>query len=136
LVVVIVFAIFLLLEQMQIRRTLVGWIRGSAQWVDDLLESALGAVEGLATSMTLSDLLGLLLLAGAAIFVVWRLRWRLTTMPRFIDRKCSRCGSDLHRVHRRRFDRVLNVFVPVRRYRCKNRACRWQGLRVSPPRHT
>ena len=29
----------------------------------------------------------------------------------------------------------LNLFVPVRRYRCKTSECHWQGLRVSRSRH-
>lgn len=45
---------------------------------------------------------------------------------------CPRCNSPLYRVPRRLFDRLLSLFVPVRRYRCSARekdfTCKWEGL--------
>src|SRR2546423_11222552 len=39
---------------------------------------------------------------------------------------CPRCGSPVTRVHRHRFDRVISLIYPVRRYRC--RTCPCEGL--------
>jgi hypothetical protein len=128
-------AIFLLVERMQIRQTLLGWLRqgldalkslggGATQWVVDFVENT-----------TLSDLTGYALLLIAIVFVAWRTRWRLMRMPRLTAAACPRCGSELHRIHRRPRDRLLDLFVPVRRYRCKNRDCSWRGLRVGKSQH-
>jgi hypothetical protein len=128
-------AIFLLVEQMQIRETLLGWL-------DRVLEAVVtfgGRIgQGLADfirNTTLSDLAGYTLLLIAFLFVSWRVRWRLMTMPRFTTRKCPRCGGDLQRIHRHRADRVLDLYVPVRRYRCKDGDCDWRGLRTGRRHH-
>lgn len=54
---------------------------------------------------------------------------------------CPHCHSALSRVPRRAFDRLLSLFVPVRRYRCRAVACSWEGtlrdrhLRPAPDAH-
>jgi hypothetical protein len=40
---------------------------------------------------------------------------------------CPRCAGSVERVRRRLIDRIVSVFVPVRRYRCRNDACSWEG---------
>jgi hypothetical protein len=40
---------------------------------------------------------------------------------------CPMCGGPLRRIHRRFIDRVLSLFRPVRRYRCPQPTCRWEG---------
>ena len=40
---------------------------------------------------------------------------------------CPHCGGDLMRIRRRPVDRLLSVFVPVRRFRCVNFRCIWEG---------
>lgn len=130
------FGIFLLFERMQIRQTLLRWVR--SVWAA-FARSLGSASEGLARfiqSRTLSDLTGLTFLLIAVVIILWRLRWRLLNTPRFTDRLCPQCGTAIHRVHRRGLDRVVNVLVPVRRYRCDNRECRWSGLRFGKGHHT
>jgi DNA-directed RNA polymerase subunit RPC12/RpoP len=40
--------------------------------------------------------------------------------------RCPRCsGKSLTRMHRTRFDRMISLLVPVKRYECE--ACSWQG---------
>ncbi len=129
------FGIFLLVERMQIRQTLLGWLSQGLQALRNLGGGILRGVVDFVQNTTLSDLTGYVLLLIALAFVAWRARWRLTHMPRFTRTKCPRCGTDLHRIHRSRFDLVLDLFVPVRRYRCKNHDCRWQGLRVKRSRY-
>ncbi len=127
--------IFLLVERMQIRQTILGLVRRMLQAVSGIGGGILRGVVGFIWATTLSDMLGYALLLLVAAVVVWRIRWRLMTMPRFTTRQCPRCGGDLHRIHRRRLDRVLDLLVPVARYRCKNSECRWSGLRVKRARH-
>ena len=51
---------------------------------------------------------------------------------------CPHCGYDLLRVRRRLLDRLLSLFAPTHRYRCRNHECQWEGtIRVAatdPPR--
>ena len=43
-------------------------------------------------------------------------------------RRCPRCGATgLVRVQRRAVDRLLGLFVPMRRYRCTHVECGWEG---------
>jgi hypothetical protein len=132
---VVAVAVFLLVEQMQIRETVLSWLR---QGLEALRNFGGGILRGLVDfieSTTLSDLTGYALLLAALVFVGWRARWRLMTTPRFTERQCPRCCGDLRRIHRHRLDRLVNVFVPVGRYRCRNRDCRWQGLRIRKAEH-
>lgn len=50
---------------------------------------------------------------------------------------CPHCLGSLSRVRRDLLDRLISVFVPVRRYRCPTMRCEWEGLlrisRVTPP---
>jgi hypothetical protein len=128
-------AIFLLLERMQIRETLLGWLRQGFAGLTSFGGGVLGGVVAFVRDTTLSDLTGYVLLLFAFVFVIWRTRWRLMTMPRFTARKCPRCGCELHRVHRRPSDRWVSLVVPVARYRCRNQDCRWRGLRIKRARH-
>jgi hypothetical protein len=41
---------------------------------------------------------------------------------------CPVCGSPLRQINRRTFDRLINQFYRVHRYRCSNADCRWEGL--------
>ena len=43
------------------------------------------------------------------------------------DLECPVCGTNLIRTPRRQVDRVVSLFVPVRRFRCQNFSCQWQG---------
>ena len=40
---------------------------------------------------------------------------------------CPCCGGTVHRVQRRSFDRFVNFFMPVYRYRCGSLDCDWEG---------
>ncbi len=75
---------------------------------------------------------GLLLLVASTALVAQRIRYRLQTSRGLTALKCPECGSELHRSHRHLLDRAIGCFVPVGRYRCRNRQCHWRGLRVKP----
>jgi hypothetical protein len=78
-----------------------------------------------------AEIIGFILLLIALIAIAYRLRWRVTHSKSLTQLSCPRCGGDIHRVHRHTADRIINLFVPVRRYRCWNEACTWSGLRVT-----
>ena len=40
---------------------------------------------------------------------------------------CLHCGQGTARIERRWTDRLLNLVSPLRRYRCVNTQCGWQG---------
>jgi hypothetical protein len=80
--------------------------------------------------ITLSDLVAYVLLFGAVSLAMWRTRRRLMTPSRYTALACPRCGGEVHRIHRRWYDRLLDLYVPVRRYQCKDPECCWRGLRV------
>ena len=126
----VLLAIFLLIERMNIRETLYSWVVTMLAGLNNLMASLVQGVSGFVLGTTLSDLVAYLLLALVAVLVIWRTRSRLLSEPRFITIKCPHCGSGLHRIHRRSRDRLINLFVPVRRYQCQNRDCLWKGLRV------
>lgn len=124
-------AVFLLTEQMDIRRTIWRWLR---QAMAGLGEAARRLAD-LLIPTTLSDFVGTALIIGVGVLAVWRVRWRLQRSPRFAGPVCSRCGAPAKRIHRKTLDRLVNVFVPVHRYICSNPDCRWRGLRVDPAKH-
>jgi hypothetical protein len=41
--------------------------------------------------------------------------------------RCPRCGGVVYRIHRRGFDRFVDAFIPIGRFRCKDKGCDWQG---------
>jgi len=125
----VAFGVFLLFERMQIRQSLLRWLQTGWAALARLLGTASEGLARFIQSRTLSDLTGIAFLLLAVVVILWRLRWRLLHTPRFRDRLCPECGGSLHRVHRHGLDRLVNLLVPVRRYRCDNRECRWVGLR-------
>jgi hypothetical protein len=71
----------------------------------------------------------MLLLAFLAIFA-WRALVRLAESAGLSADACPSCGRDLHRIHRSAFDRLVSRVsgIPLRRYRCSDETCGWQGL--------
>jgi len=126
---VILTGIFLLVERMDIRVTLWRWLSLLLEKLTSGLDLVIGRSVQRITSMTLSDLVGVILIVTAVVAVLWRVRWRLTHEERFAADACPVCGSELHRIHRTHLDQIVNVFVPARRHQCKNRDCNWSGLR-------
>lgn len=125
----VLLAIFLLAERMNIRQTLYSWVVNLLAGLNSLMASLVQSLSGFLLGTSVSDLVAYLLLALVAGLVIWRTRSRLLSEPRFTTTKCPRCGSALHRIHRRSRDRLINLFVPVRRYQCQDRDCHWKGLR-------
>lgn len=131
---VVMLGLFLILERMQIREAVAGWWAAAAESLKMAGSGFLRRVGRFLQDVTLSDLMGYALLAAALVLFYIRGRWRLMTMARFTARVCPKCGHGLHRVHRRPSDRLVNIVVPVARYRCRNPECDWRGLRVKKAR--
>lgn len=133
--VVILLGVFLLVEQWDIRVTV---MRTTIQTIDSLkplLKAVSERLVGYILSMTLSDLIGWVLIIATLFFILWRIRYRYTHSERLKAMACPRCKGGLVRVHRTFFDRVLGwIFLPgSRRYRCSNSDCGWSGLRHRRP---
>ena len=77
------------------------------------------------------EIIGLVLVISALIVITQRIRFRYAKSTQWDATSCPKCGSELHRVHRSLFDRILGkTFMPgARRYRCANHNCGWTGLR-------
>jgi hypothetical protein len=134
--VLVALGLFLLLERMSIRSTLSRWATAGARSAIHALGHVDNAVAEAISRLTLSDALGLILILGAVIALVLRVRWRLVRTPSLTTLRCPRCGAGIHRAHRRYSDRLMCIIVPVRRYRCSNQECRWDGLRVVVGKHS
>jgi hypothetical protein len=119
--------LFLLVERLNIRKSLVRYARAVPETAVDVVGHLVDSMDRL----TLSDLLGFVLLVGASVAIVYRVRWRLMHTTALTTIRCPQCKGEIHRVHRRVMDRVISWVVPVHRYRCSNPACRWAGRRVA-----
>jgi hypothetical protein len=126
----VILAVFLLVERMNIRQTLYALLVGLVAGLEDTIGSLIQNARDFIRDTTLSDLTAYVLLLVVFGLIAWRVRQRLMTQPRFAGAKCPRCGSDLRRIRRRWRDRVVNLYVPVRRYQCRAAECTWHGLRV------
>ena len=95
---------------------------------DSVLGTALStlSVEGGVLLMVI--FIPLALLVG--LLLAWLVVRRWLEPLRQASEKCPRCGADLRRIRRTRTDRMLSLVVPVRRFRCRNEACHWEGLRL------
>jgi hypothetical protein len=127
--------IFLLFERIQIRVTLLRWlnatIRASVGAIGRLDDAFLTFI----STIGLSELIAIPLLALTFLAVVWRVRWRTQHNPALTDLHCPRCKGNIHRVHRHTLDHLISIVVPVRRYHCTNRECGWSGIRVATRAH-
>lgn len=47
--------------------------------------------------------------------------------------RCPRCNGATNPIARRFVDLLTSIFVPVRRYRCREMRCDWEGNLRKPP---
>jgi hypothetical protein len=138
--IVVALGIFLILERMNIRARLLQWLRAAAASLFHGAGHLEKSIAAFLARTTFSDAVGYVLILAALAAIVWRIRWRMMHSPALTTLRCPRCSGDIHRVHRHLLDRLISLYVPVRRYRCTNGKCRWHGLRVgsshSPPHMT
>jgi hypothetical protein len=128
--VVVGLGVFLVVERMNIRQTLLRDLRSAASGLAQSIDRAGRAITGLIARVSLADGVGAVLIFGACLVLLLRVRWRLMRSEALTATDCPVCGGRLHRVHRRLFDRMLSWYLPVRRYRCADPKCGWGGLRI------
>ena len=129
--VVVALGVLLIFERLDIRSSMFEWF-GRVSAVAMAGVGRLGdQLDVLLARVTLSDAIGLALVLAALVVVALRVRWRLIHNPAVTLIRCPQCHGQIHRVHRRAGDRLISLYVPVRRYRCANDQCLWHGLRVS-----
>lgn len=135
-VLLVLLGVFLLLEQLDIRiaayRMVMRWLKEVDAWFEQLMQT----LSGVRSRFTLSDFVGVLLVASMGLLLTWRGRYRFVRSQYYLGETCPRCGGSLKRIHRRTFDRVLGtvLFLHFNRFRCAGEGCGWQGLR-RPIRH-
>ena len=125
-------AVFLLVERVNLRAALQAGLLSLAEGARGLAASSSAALAAASRRITISDGIAYLLLLAVTALLAWRLRSRLLSSPSLAEIQCPRCAGELRLVHRRWLDRLASLFVPLRRYRCRNRECRWSGLRTHP----
>lgn len=51
------------------------------------------------------------------------------------DDICPCCSGPVYRIQRRSFDRFVNFFIPLYRYRCGTLGCGWEGNLPAHQKH-
>ena len=127
----ILVGVFLLVERLELR----GMLRTFLEAIKELLGAFLQVVAASARTyildFTLSDVVGWGLIILMIAFIVWRVRHRFAKDEAWRAYECPKCKGPLVRIHRTRLDHFLTwAFFPGGfRYVCKNKSCRWSGLR-------
>ena len=122
--------IFLMIEPFDIREALLNTLTKLANNILAGLEGLVTRVNNRATVLSVSDVLGILLVLLAVGFIVWRIRFRFRTGKRWQSDLCPKCSSQIMRVHRNWLDHILGATLlpEARRYRCVDSECGWSGL--------
>jgi hypothetical protein len=120
--------IFLLVERMQIRVTILRVISLVWRSLSGTVGAVVRSVVYRILHITVSDLIGVVLIVLSIVIVLWRMRLRL--LQRLTGSTCPVCGGELRRSRRDWLDHLLSLLLPVAPYRCRNKECRWEGLRV------
>jgi hypothetical protein len=125
------FGLFLLVERVNLRDTIVSIMRGTSSTIAKAGNWILEGIVRYFSDISVSDMLGWLIILLVLAFVVWRVRYRFVQSDRWSADACPVCGADLHRIHRNGLDRILSktLLPEARRYRCTNPDCGWHGLR-------
>lgn len=125
--------VFLLVEQFEIRKTLLAMINRLVDFLPRFISAVKTELLVYVDSVTLSDLVGWILITLTGIVIVWRVRYRFAKSGAWRANQCPRCGGKLHRIHRNPIDRLFSwTLLPrARRYRCADPECNWAGLRRS-----
>lgn len=100
--------------------------QGGRQWVALTLDT----IRRDFASRSFLNLTALGLLVLVLLLIPWRIRVWIENAPRFNTHECPKCGRKVHRARRNISDRALGaiLFLPLRRYKCVDRNCSWNGL--------
>jgi hypothetical protein len=127
----ILLGVFLLVERLELREFLRDFLQALQDSSGTFIQVAGEKARAYILDFTLSDVVGWVLIVIMVSFIVWRVRHRFASDETWRARECPKCNGPLVRIHRRRLDRILVwAFLPGGfRYLCKNKTCRWSGLR-------
>jgi predicted RNA-binding Zn-ribbon protein involved in translation (DUF1610 family) len=116
----------LILAPDRLHDLLLSWAGG----IKLMLAHAWRAINLFLDHLTVTQLAGFVLLLAFLAILAWRVWWRLANSARLSAGACPVCGGSLYRVHRSSLDRLLGSLsgVPLRRYRCSDEDCGWEGL--------
>lgn len=125
-VVMTLLGLALILAPDRLHDLLVGWV----SWGKTVLSQLWMTFNHFLDQMTTAKLAGIALLAAVVVMLAWRQWSRLVDSERLSATTCPSCGGELHRIHRNALDRLAGSVsgIPLRRYRCINKSCGWQGL--------
>ena len=128
---IVLLGVFLVVGQVDMRATITNASQFIVEFVRNIRASASGLEVSSAVSFSTSEIVGFLFIVFAVLFVLWRIRYRFLNSDRWQSVTCPRCGDEIHRIHRSRFDRFIGkIFLPYAgRYECMNEDCYWTGLR-------
>lgn len=127
--VIAVFAIALLVSGDRVDGTK-GWINQILRGVGQFFSRMIEILRLDIGKLTPSDFVALGALLVVGFLILWRIRGRISNAPQFNVKVCPRCGSKLHRAHRKNWDRFLGgvLFLALKRYKCVDKKCAWNGL--------
>lgn len=72
---------------------------------------------------------GILIVLVALALIRWRVNYQISLTPTLRSAYCPLCKSPIERSHRRRWERIVGVFLAMRPYRCSTPTCPWRGWR-------
>jgi hypothetical protein len=106
-------------------------------WIHLVLSHLWTAFNHLLDGLTATNLAGGTLILIFLATIALRQRARLAKSLQLPADACPSCGGKLYRIHRNGFDRWLGSLsgIPLRRYRCGDETCGWEGLRRRRERH-
>jgi hypothetical protein len=116
----------LILAPDRLHDLLAAWV----SWGKIALSQFWAAFNHFMDQLTTAKLAGFVLLGAVAAMLAWRQWSRLVDSERLSATTCPSCGGDLRRIHRNWLDRLAGRLsgIPLRRYRCNDESCGWQGL--------
>ncbi len=66
------------------------------------------------------------------VFVIWAIGRLIIRSIMVKNHICPKCGNHYwDRVHRNFFEKMLTAGTKIRRYRCDNPSCHFEGYRIS-----
>ena len=111
--------IFLLLEQMKIKRIIFSIFHRIIIYIREIMVAILSFIAAIINSIEISDLVGTIFIFVAIIMVFRRIRIRI--FERFSQlSECPKCGQDLYRAHRKIKQKLLGwiLYAKVKQFSC------------------
>jgi len=127
------FGIFLLYEEMEIKRYVFDGIVSGFQFITHGISHFLSNLLGRAEEYETSDIVGATLILIAFNLLIARIRQKSISILSEL-KECPECGDDLVLIHRNVFQKFFGfVFrLKIRRFHCYS--CDYDGLRVRSPK--